>query len=406
MNHGYDYVEEYTKQDDTIYLTMFGNKTDAVNTQAIEEILHDFMNEHPNINISYESAKGDEYFQLLEKRLDTGHGDDIFIVNHDTAIEFAQKGYLHDLSDIAKKIKFHPIIESQLYEDDDKVYFMPTSISSFGLYCNMDLLNTYHIEVPTDQASFLSALEKLKKKGITPLCVNNDISLKTIALGISLYPIYQQEDSNKLLQTLNQDPAQMKEQMRSGFAFVEELIQKGYVDVSLALQTEKTKDDLEQFAQGSYPFMITGTWADSRLQLLQPDFTYEIHAYPILKNKSMLVVNADSRMAINANSPHIEQVEEFLSYFMEKSELQKFVDVQDSHSPLAESQNYKNKAIQLLQKYIDKGDYVIGSDESFQFPIWQISKKGITMLLQGVGLEETLDAMEQEHQSFMKEGFE
>lgn len=400
-----NYKVEEENTTDMVYLTMFGNKTDAVNTQAIEEILHDFMVDYPNINISYESVKGDEYFRILKKRLKSGNGDDIFIVNHDTTIEFTEKGYLSDLTDLAKQIDFHPLMKKQVYANDDKVYFFPTTISSFGLYCNMDMLQLYGLSVPKNRQEFLEVLEFFKNKGITPICANNDISLKTVMLGIGMYPLYQQDHVQDVLHELNQNPEKMASQLAPGFAFVESLIKNEYVDADIALETVKTKDDLTQFASGSYPFMITGVWADSRLKLLEPDFRYEIHAYPILEEGSMLVVNADSRLAVNANSEHEEAAKEFLAYFMNNEELQKFVDVQDSHSPLQGQHDYRNDQISSLKTYIDENQIVIGSDENLNYPIWDISKKGIEMLLQGSTSEQALDAMKEDHLIFLKEGY-
>ena len=61
------------------------------NVTVIEEILSDFMKENPGIRVSYESLKGNEYYEALGKRFDAGKGDDVFMVNHDILLEMQSR---------------------------------------------------------------------------------------------------------------------------------------------------------------------------------------------------------------------------------------------------------------------------------------------------------------------------
>ena len=78
-------------------ITFFGNKYEPENVVVIEEILTSFMEENPDIYISYESLKGNDYYDALMKRMETGNGDDIFMVNHDTALQLEEEGKLCEL---------------------------------------------------------------------------------------------------------------------------------------------------------------------------------------------------------------------------------------------------------------------------------------------------------------------
>ena len=52
------------------------------------------MKENPGIRVSYESLKGNEYYEALGKRFDAGKGDDVFMVNHDVLLEMQSRGQL------------------------------------------------------------------------------------------------------------------------------------------------------------------------------------------------------------------------------------------------------------------------------------------------------------------------
>ena len=86
-------VVNYDGQDEeTTTITFFGNKYEPENVTVIEEIISGFMTENPDIRVSYESLKGTEYFEALRKRMDSGKGNDVFMVNHDILLELQQSG--------------------------------------------------------------------------------------------------------------------------------------------------------------------------------------------------------------------------------------------------------------------------------------------------------------------------
>lgn len=84
-----------------VSLNFFGNKADESNVHVIESIMSSFMKDHPNIVITYESIKGTDYFDTLDKRMENGTGDDIFMVNHDTMLELQAKGQVADLTGLS-----------------------------------------------------------------------------------------------------------------------------------------------------------------------------------------------------------------------------------------------------------------------------------------------------------------
>lgn len=74
-------------------LSFFGYKYEALNVTAIEDALHGFMDEHPDITISYDGIKSPEYFDILERRLNTGNGDDIIMVDHERVLELGARSF-------------------------------------------------------------------------------------------------------------------------------------------------------------------------------------------------------------------------------------------------------------------------------------------------------------------------
>ena len=57
--------------------------------------------------------------------------DDIFIVDHDTALDFSARESLADLTELAKTVPFFDKIKSQMEAEDGRIYWVPTTVSAF-----------------------------------------------------------------------------------------------------------------------------------------------------------------------------------------------------------------------------------------------------------------------------------
>ena len=92
--------------------------------------------------------KGTEYYEVLKKRMLSGNGDDVFMVNHDTGRILKEKDLLVNLADSPVVSQYGDITKDQITDLSGRVYMLPMSVSMSGLYCNMDLLAENSITVP------------------------------------------------------------------------------------------------------------------------------------------------------------------------------------------------------------------------------------------------------------------
>lgn len=379
----------------TTHITFFGNKYEPENVTVIEEIISDFMKENPDIRVSYESLKGTDYFEALSKRMAAGKGDDVFMVNHDSVLELAAKGQLADLSGLDTISGYTDQMMNQM-EEDGKIYWVPTSVSVFGLYCNLDLLKEYGQEVPENLQEWEAVCDYFTERGITPIIANNDISLKTLAIGLGFYPVYQEERQNEVFEKLDNGEEKLSRYLSSGFSLAESFIKKNYVDAGKALTTKKTSDDLQEFLQGESPFMLTGAWAAGRFKQMKPDFKFSVVPYPILEDGSLLVINADTRLSINAASENRAAAEKFVEFFTRSGNIQKFADQQSSFSPLKGGSPSSVEEVQTLIPCYQEGRTVIGADGLLDLPIWDWTAQTAQKLLSGETLQSVMDWLDQQ----------
>lgn len=391
-------VIDNNNEEEIINLKFYGYKSEAINVVAIENSLQAYMKENPNVKITYESVKGVEYYNILQKRLKNGHYDDIFMIDEDHLQEFKSDGYFADLSDLSTISHFNEMSLNQMKEESGSIYYVPSTISAFGLYCNMDLLKKHGQKVPQNEKEFMQVCDYFVNKGIVPIVANNDISLKTIAIAKALYPVYQSANHDEIINQMNQDPKILAQYMKTGYEFVEKIINNKYVDAKVALKTEKTKDDLIQFEKGENPFMLTGAWAAVRVQNDAPNLHFEVHPYPILETGSVLVTNIDTRLCANAKGEHVEEAKKFIEYLTQDNVIWEFVNSQASFSPLKESRLADNETIQPLSSYLNEKHAMLGTDSRIKYSLWSLTRQGIQKLLKGEDIESAVSIIENANQ--------
>lgn len=380
-----------TNNNDQIELNFYGYKTEAINVVAIEEILQAYMDKNPNITITYESVKGTEYYEILKKRLASNNYDDIFMIDEDNLQQLTNYNYFEDLSKLKTIKNFNTNSLEQMVQPDNTIPYIPTSISAFGLYCNLDLLEKHHQSVPKNNQEFMAVCQYFIEQGITPIIANNDISLKTIALAKGLYPIYQSPEKDRIIASLNQDPSILCNYLKEGYQYVKQLIDNKFIDAATTLKTEKTADDLIQFEENKNPFMLTGAWASVRVEKSLPDLNFKVYPYPILDDGAILVSNIDTRVCINAKGPHITEAKKFIEYLSQEDVMWKFVNSQSSFSPLKEQRIADDPKIQELSPYLTSEKTILGSDSNINLPLWSLTHEGITQLLTGNSIDSALE---------------
>lgn len=385
-----------------VKLTFFGNKADESNVHVIEKIMASYMQMHPDVVVTYESIKGREYYKALDKRMMTSSGDDVFIVDHDEMLKLKRQGKVANLADIPTIENYRESTRRQ-FTDSDGVYWLPTTISAFGLYCNMDLLKEHGQSVPKNLKEFQAVCDYFISKGITPVVANNDISLKTIMTGVSFYDIVQNDEAAKLVKSLNDGSLPLGTALEPGIRIVDMIISKKYVDSAETLKTMKTSDDLKIFAQGRHPFMLTGTWASRRLKTdFNAQFKYELHALPFLEHDAFVVTNPDVRLCVNANSKHIKEAKDFVAYFTQVDNIHEFCDDQSSISPMNDKFVSAVKELQPVVDCYDDGRFVRATSPRLMLPSWNMTRLAVVDLLQGKSVDYVINRLNNDSRQYVQ----
>ena len=157
-----DTKDESTSSDsddsEKIVLEFFNQKVEAESLYN-DVIIPKFQEEHPNVEIKVVSPSDAE--TVFFTRVSTNDIPDIMsiypaeysyrvIMKDGLLADLSGKDFLSRATDTA--------IEYSTY-DDGKIYAMPYGLSSYGIYCNMDLFEEAGLETPTTWDELISCLD-------------------------------------------------------------------------------------------------------------------------------------------------------------------------------------------------------------------------------------------------------
>jgi raffinose/stachyose/melibiose transport system substrate-binding protein len=161
-----------------VQLTLWSEwSTDPAKT-AIDSLIKQFNDSHPNIEITHRAIENEQFFTVLRTGFTSNEPPDLFQhEGHNNVTQFVRTDQVEDISDFwaAHKDRFLPGTEASIMWGD-KYYGIPWSIhTDTQIYYNEDILAKNGIDPKALKTwdDYLAAFDKLKSAGITPLAFAN-----------------------------------------------------------------------------------------------------------------------------------------------------------------------------------------------------------------------------------------
>lgn len=139
-----------------------------------QDVADEFTAEHPNVKINITVLENEAFKDALAPRLQAGDVPDLFQSwGGGGLIEQVEAGLVKDITaDVAPWIGDLNAGAVSMYQVDGKQYGIPFDLGMVGFWYNKDLFEQAGITaVPTTWDDFLSAVDKLKAAGITPIAL-------------------------------------------------------------------------------------------------------------------------------------------------------------------------------------------------------------------------------------------
>jgi multiple sugar transport system substrate-binding protein len=136
----------------------------------MQDLVDQFNEEHDNIKVKSNTIQWADFYQRVPAAVQAGQGPDVGVMHLDQLATHAARKIIVPLDDLADEIGLSAddftqnIWDAGIYKDER--YGIPLDVHSLAMYYNKEHFEKAGItEPPTDEASFMDALDKLKAAG-------------------------------------------------------------------------------------------------------------------------------------------------------------------------------------------------------------------------------------------------
>lgn len=337
------------------------------NFEALDQVINAFNEVYPNVTITYEQNNGNRLVDYMK------NNSSIDIVMVDTPnVRYADwnDSYIFDqLADLrAEDVDVSAVKDEWLdvYTVDGKLVAVPMGLKMFGIVVNKTLLEKEGLPLPTNDSEFLDVCEKLKNAGYTPIQGPNDSVYGELAYNLAMTEL---GNDPALLEALNNGGEEAVTAMTGVFDRLEELTDKGYIDVSVNADYPSDNYDgaILKFFEGDVPFWVCDTEKvsgmkkrESKSETFSADpFEYEFLYAPMADDGVCEFVEPWFGFAVSQNSDDYEYALEFLRFLAQEDQLNTLASVKGVPSATKNSSDARYEGIQnaenVAARYVNDG---------------------------------------------------
>jgi raffinose/stachyose/melibiose transport system substrate-binding protein len=289
--------------------------------------------EETGIHVDYQIVPADQYFTVLQTRLNTGEGTDIFGGQSgvtDLIVNYNVEANAVDLSDQEWVERIDPLVVAQA-SVNGKVYGLTlwdVIGTTWVVNYNKTIFEVNNLSVPTTYEEFKSACEALMGVGVIPMFEPVAAGWHHVLWFPELGPRYE-EVTPGLAETLNANETTFADDptMLTVVSQLKELYDTGcFGDNSLADTTEFTTEAL---ASGQYAMALTNLTGPQAVAEDYPDVstdTFGFFVMPLADNQTLNINPAGPTKFIYSGSEHINEAKQYFDFLTRPENLQYLID--------------------------------------------------------------------------------
>ena len=319
--------------------------------------------------------------------------DDLYLLNPDVILTLGAEGGLMDLSGLENVKNLREIIRVA-NTVDGKLVAIPQEVVAYGLFVNKDMFDQYGLALPETPEDFLECCRVFQENGIeTPIGANR-WWLETFVFAQAYADLYNGGNTEAEIAALNSGEARYSDYMRPGFEFLQELIDRGYIDAEKAIVSEAIEAEGPDFMAQKTP-IVMAYWgaANTETAYGKTDFEMQVIGFP--SSRGQMPVMPMTGFAISAQAEHGEDAMRVLDIILSDEALQVYAETNRVISPS------KNVAVECvaplkpLNDRIEEGIYVLGSNAGMNVEQWGNTCLIVRKLLSGATVDECMAAFDE-----------
>ena len=326
--------------------------------------------------------------------------DDLYLLNPDVIRKLAEEGKLVDLSglDCAKNLREVVKIANVV---DGKLVGIPPEVVVYGLFINEDIFKDCGLKMPNTPEEFLECCRVLKENGYETPVGANRWWLETFVFAQAYADLYNGGNTEAEIAALNSGEKKYSDYMRSGFEFLQELIDKGYIDAKKAYTSEAIEGERPDFLAQKTP-IVMAYWsaANSETFYGKTDFNMTVIGFP--SSRGQMPVVSMTGFCVGTNAENKEEALDMLEVMLSEEALQEYAKINRVISPSKNIETDCIPALKPLNDRIEEGVYVLGANASMKLEQWGNTCLVVRELLGGATVEECMAELDRLQEESMK----
>ena len=366
---------------------------DAENTaRSASDVTISMAEEQLGISVAYKTYTAEDYQDATydDVALDRARNnmDDLYLLNPDTIQALGMEGKLMDLSglDCAKNLRE---VVKTANTVNGKLVAIPQEVVAYGLFINQDIFDQCGLSLPETPDEFLTCCNVLKAHGYETPVGANRWWLETFVLAQAFAELYNGGNTQAEIVELNNGTARYSDYMRSGFEFLQEMIDQGYVDAEKAYFSEAIEGEGPDFMAGKTP-IVMAYWgaANTDTAYGNPNFNLQIIGFP--SSLGQMPVIPMTGFAVGAEAEHAQDAMLTMEVILSDEALQAYSEINKVISPSKNVEVDCIPALKPLKDRIEEGVYVLGANAGMKMEQWGNTCQVVRMLLSGSTVDECM----------------
>jgi multiple sugar transport system substrate-binding protein len=277
-----DFSGEYTGPDVEL---VYWNGFTGGDGPFMQDLVDQFMQEHDNITVTPNTIQWADFYQRVPAAVNAGEGPDVGVMHLDQLATNAARGVIVPVDDIAEGLELtaddftEEVWNAGIYQDQR--YGIPLDVHSLAMYYNTEHFEEAGItEPPTDEESFMAALDALQEAGFDqPFWMPNQWPAHLIYLSLAWQngeEVYAEDGSQA---TYDSPGALEAAEWQRG------IIDEGYSPSDVAIDSQYTA-----FKNGENSVTWDGIWQINDLE--ESDVPYGIAPVPTIFGEEAIWANS------------------------------------------------------------------------------------------------------------------
>ena len=314
--------------------------------------------------------------------------DDWYLLNPDTIQILGSEGKLADLSVLDSAKNLREVVKTANVVNG-KLVAIPQEIVVHGLFVNKDMFDKYHLPLPNTPEEFLECCEVFQQNGIETPVGANRWWLENFVFAQAYADLYNGENTEEEIQALNNGERKYSDYMRTGFEFLQKLIDNGYIDAEKAYISEAIEEERADFLAQKTP-IVMAYWGAANTETAYGNTDFELQVIGFPSQRGQMPVVSMTGYGVNVNAQHLKDTMDVLDIIFSDEALQIYTKTNKVISPSKNVEVDCIEALKPLNNKIEENIYVLGSNAAMNVEQWGNTCIIVRYLLNGASVEECM----------------